>query len=92
MIRFTIMPDGVEPFDVVASTRDIARWEKVTKGASFAALENDKKVSDLYKIAFHASVRQGFWTGTLAEFEQDVDLDFPEDDEDGEADPTRSAA
>lgn len=93
MIRFKVVPDGAEPYEVTATTRDIAKWEKTSKGASFASLEADQKITDLYKIAYWASLRQGFWHGTLTEFETDTDLDLlSDDDEDGEPDPTQSAA
>lgn len=93
MFKFRIMPDDGEPFTVVATTRDIARWEKTNKGASFAALQADMHVVDLYKIAYYACQRQGIDTPrTLVEFESGVDLDVLDDDEDAEPDPTRSAA
>jgi hypothetical protein len=95
VFKFRIMPDDGEPFEVVATTRDIARWEKTTKGASFAALQADMHVVDLYKIAYYACQRQGIDTGTprtLVEFESGVDLDVLGDDEDAEPDPTRPAA
>lgn len=94
MLPFKIVPDDGEPFEIVATSRDVAKWERVTKGASFGALEVEKKISDLYKIAFHAAVRLGRWDGTLAEFEAGCDFDLLDDeaeDEVGEPDPTPSA-
>jgi hypothetical protein len=90
MFRFKVMPDDGEPYEVVATTRDIARWEKTTKGASLAALQKDLKATDLYKVAYWSVQRQGLYDGTMADFEQGVDLDILDDEE--EADPTRSAA
>lgn len=90
MIPFKIIPDGGEPYDLVATTRDIAKWEKTTKGATFSALESDKKVTDLYKIAFYAAIRQGTFDGSLADWESSVDLDF-EDEDEVDTDPTQSA-
>lgn len=93
MLNLEITPDDGEAFTVVATSRDIAKWEKTTKGATFAGFQNDQKLSDLYKIAFYAAKRRGLWAGTLTEFEEGTDLDILDDeDEDGEADPTRSAA
>jgi hypothetical protein len=89
MIRFKVMPDGAESFEVTATTRDIAKWEKTTKGATFARFQDERKITDLYKIAFHAVIRQSLYTGTLADFEDGVDLDILSEDE---PDPTRSAA
>jgi hypothetical protein len=91
VLNLKIMPDGAEPYEVTATTRDIAKWEKTTKGATFAAFQAEQKITDLYRIAFHAAVRRGLYTGTLADFEDGVDLDILDDDQD-EPDPTRSAA
>lgn len=92
MLNLKIIPDDGEPFAVVATSRDIAKWEKTTKGATFAGFQAEQKLSDLYKIAFFACVRRGLWPRTLGEFENTVDLDIIDDDEDSEPDPTRSAA
>jgi len=91
MFTVKVMPDGAEPYTVKTTTRDIAQWEKTTKGASFAGLQSEMKAVDLYKITFLASVRQNLYVGTLADFEKSVDLDVL-DDEDVAADPTRPAA
>lgn len=92
MLRLKIMPDDGDPFEVTATTRDIAKWEKTTKGASFAGFQAEQKITDLYRIAFHAATRQGLYVGNLAAFEDGVDLDILDSDEDAETDPTRSAA
>ena len=47
------------------------------------------KASDLYRVIFHALVRQGRWSGTLAEFEESHDF---EDVDEDDVDPTQSAA
>lgn len=95
MIKLKIMPEDGKPFVIVCTTRDIARWEKTTKGASFAGLQADMKVTDLYKIAWFAIERLGVDTGlpnaTLRDFERDVDLDVLDMEDDDEPDPTRSA-
>ena len=36
MFSFKVTPDGGESFDVKVTSRDIAKWEKTTKGASLA--------------------------------------------------------
>lgn len=89
MFRFKVIPDEGESFEVTATTRDIARWERTTKGASLVALQKDMKVTDLYKVAFYATQRQGLYDGTQKEFEETVDLDILDA---GEPDPTQSAA
>jgi hypothetical protein len=93
MLRLKIMPDDGDSFEIVATTRDIAKWEKTTKGATFAGFQADQKITDLYKIAWFACQRQGvnYVADSLASFEAGVDLDVL-DDEDAEPDPTQSAA
>jgi hypothetical protein len=89
MFRFKVRPDDGEEFEVTATTRDIAKWERTTKGASFAGLQNDMKVTDLYRVAYHAVNRQGLYDGTMKEFEDACDLDILDADDE---DPTKSAA
>lgn len=90
MFKFKIRPDEGEPFTVIAASRDIARWERTTKGTSYASLIEQKRIGDFYKIAFYAATRQRLWAGTLAEFEETCD--FEVEDSDDSADPTQSAA
>lgn len=91
MFTFKIDPDGRESFTVRGTSRDIAQWERTTKGASLGKIQEDMSVTALYAIAFHACRRQGLWTGTQAEFEQSCDIDTIDDDEDEAADPTLTA-
>lgn len=93
MIKLKIMPeDGGDTTIIVCTTRDIARWEKTTKGATFAQLQGEAmRVTDLYKIAWFALQRMGLPVGTLAEFEQSTDLDVLDMEDDDVADPTPSA-
>lgn len=88
MFDFKVTPDGGEPFEVHAGSRDVLQWEKTTKGASFGNLADGLKLTDMYKIAHIAAKRQGLYTGSLADFETSVELDF---DETEEPDPTRPA-
>lgn len=95
MINLKVMPDEGEPYELKATTRDIAKWERTNKGASFAGLQRDMHAKDLYVIAYHAATRKGLFAGTAAEFAESCDLDVLDDDddeEDGEPDPTPSAA
>lgn len=94
MFRVKVMPDGGDPFVVTVTTRDISKWEKVTKGATFAGFQEQQKISDLYKMVYYACLRQEIDTGThrtLVEFESSADLDVLGDDEEDEPDPTRPA-
>ncbi|MCW6008504.1 hypothetical protein K1W54_28765 [Micromonospora sp. CPCC 205371] len=88
MFDFKITPDGLEPFEVTAGSRDVLKWERTTKGASFKGIAEDLKMTDMYKVAWIAAKRQGLYEGTLAEFEDDCEIDFEETDE---PDPTRPA-
>ncbi len=90
MFTFKISPDGQAPFEVKGASRDIARWERTTKGASLHRLQEEMHVVDLYKIAFFACQRAGMWSGTMAEFEDQVDIDTLDDEE--SQDPTLPAA
>lgn len=89
MINLKVMPDDGEAFDLTATTRDIAKWERITKGASFAGLQNDMKITNVYQVSHIAAVRLGLFSGTLAEWQESVDLDILDSDE---PDPTQSAA
>lgn len=89
MFRLKITPDGGEAYELTATTRDIAKWERTNKGASLAKLESDMHAVDLYKIAYNAAVRQGLGVGSEKDFAESCDLDVLDDDE---ADPTQSAA
>lgn len=86
MIEFTIAPDDGDPYEVTATARDVLLWEKTTKGRSFAALMDDVRMTDMYALAHAASRRQRLFTGTLAEFERDCELEFEEAEE---PDPTQ---
>lgn len=90
MFTFKIEPDEGDPYEVVATTRDIAKWEKVTKGASLRQLEQEYRATDLYAVAYQAAVRHGLYEGSLKSFEESADLTLKDDD--SAEDPTRSAA
>lgn len=89
MFKFKVTPDEGEPFEVTATTRDIAKWEKTTRGASLHQLENEYRMTDLYAVAFYAAVRHGLYDGSLKDFESGADLEVLDDEE---PDPTQSAA
>jgi hypothetical protein len=89
MFDFKITPDDGEPYEVTATTRDIAQWEKTKKGASLRQLETEYRATDLYAIAYYAAVRQGLFAGKLQEFQGGADLELKGDDDE---DPTQPAA
>jgi hypothetical protein len=95
MFEFTVTPDGGEAYDIVATSRDVLMWERTTKGASFAQLESNLRLVDLYAIAYRAALRLGHFDGHLSDFETSVDLDLlaGSDDEEGDegVDPTLPA-
>lgn len=80
-------PDDGEPFDLAADSRDIATWERVSRGKSFGALQADLRMGDLYAIAHLTAQRHNLGVGTLTEFTKENALELLDDDE-GAADPT----
>lgn len=88
MITFKVTPDGEEPYDVKAGSRDIVFWEKTTKGAALIQLREGLKLTDLYKIAWIACRRQSLFAGSLEDFEKNCEIDY---EEEPEPDPTPPA-
>jgi hypothetical protein len=89
-IPFRVTPDGGEPYEVTAGTRDVLVWEKTTPGAVASGLAEQQSLVDMYKIAWIASRRHGLFDGTLQQFEQNCDLDDGKDEPN--VDPTNPAA
>lgn len=88
-LYWTAYPDDGEPFDITASSRDILRWEKSKPGRSITQLMGgEPRMAEVYALACVAAVRAGDFTGSLAQFEETVDLDGrePEDQADADAD------
>lgn len=90
LFTFTIHPDGGEPYELEATSRDVLNWERTGKNASLKRLMEDLHLADLYQVAYFAATRQGRFTGTRADFESGVDLTF--EVEDSDADPSRTGA
>lgn len=90
MLNFRVMPDGGEPYEVTATTRDILKWERTTKGASFHGLQRDMHIADLYRCAYYAAQRLGLFAGSAVAFEDTCDIDILDDQEE-EPDPTQPA-
>lgn len=86
MIEFNVKLASGDNFEVSATSRDLLMWEKTTKGASLKTLMDDPKMVDMYKLAHFAARRASFFTGTLAEFEEQAELEFEVPDE---PDPTQ---
>jgi hypothetical protein len=94
LFDFKLTIDGQdEPVELTATSRDVLMWEKTTKGASFAKLEQDLRMGDLYGVAYRAAARKAVFTGTLEDFCLKVDLEFEDTPagSDGDADPTQPA-
>lgn len=86
-INFKVTPVSGEPYEVAAESRDIYTWEKTSKGKSFGESMRNGSVVDLTEIAYFASRRQGYFTGTLQEFATSHDIANAEGEE--EPDPTQ---
>src|SRR5690606_19493834 len=96
MMTFEIIPDDGDPYRLEAGSRDVLMWEKAGKGRSFGQFGSGEsmRMEHLYGLAYYAARRQGLFTGSLAEWEQSVELrpvKDDEDDEEGTVDPTRPA-
>lgn len=91
MFTFDLCPDGAEPVRVTATSRDISRWERTGKDRSLSRLENNARMSDLEEIAHLAAQRQGHFSGSLAEFRDQVDVNPVAPDEADVVGPTRTA-
>ena len=92
MFDFKIIPDGGEPFEVSAKSRDIVQWERRFR-SNLGRLQQTMSMSGLTELAFVAAQRQGLFQGDYKSFEDSVDLDLLGDDEDeseSEAGPTRT--
>jgi hypothetical protein len=75
MFRFKVTPPGKESYEVKATSPDVIKWERTTKGASLMRLQEELRMADLVAIAYHASVRHGLYTGKLEEFETSADVE-----------------
>lgn len=89
MIDFTVTTDTGETFEIKSTTRDVLNWEKTTKGGSLKSLMDNLHMVDMYKVSYFAARRLGKFTGTQAEWESTVDLEFETETEDGSANPTQ---
>lgn len=74
--------DTDNKFDVTATTRDVVAWETSGRGRSFKKLMDDMRMTDLYELAYHASVRTGNFVGSTDKFKETIDLSFEGDEND----------
>jgi len=90
MFDFKVTPDGLDPYDVTAGSRDVLKWERTTKGKTVGSLSDAAtlRMEDLFKLAWIASARQGIYTGSLADFESGVDVEMKDDEEPDPTPPT----
>lgn len=91
MFTFTVRPDAGEEYELKATSRDVYVWERTGKGRTLRGFLESVSMASCYELAHIAARRQQTFTGTLAEFADTHDLDFREDEQDGEPDPTRPA-
>lgn len=76
MFTFTMEDDDGRKFEAKATSRDVLIWEKTGRNRSVTKLGEDPQMSEMYALAYIASKRTKVFDGTLADFEQTVDLDF----------------
>lgn len=91
MFTFTVKPDEGTEYKLVAGSRDVAIWERATKGRTLADLQRPS-MCDFYGIAHVAAKRQGLTDLTKAQFEESCDLDMGDEDDEAEPDPTPPGA
>lgn len=87
MFKFTAKADGGEGFDFESDSRDVANWERTTKGAAMGQLAADDgagmSFTALYKISWFAARRLGLIPDDMpqAVFQSKYALDLRGDDE-----------
>lgn len=90
MFTFKVTLPGKEAYELTATSPDVIKWERTTKGAAVARFAEEPRMTDLVAIAYHASVRHGHYTGKLEDFETSADVEPLGDGAD--ADPFQKAA
>lgn len=89
MFKFTVSRDGHEPFDAIATSRDLAKWESTGKGRSLGTFGDNPRMVDMYQIAFITCERLDLFDGDIRAFREECDLEFEKLDADDETGPTR---
>lgn len=90
MMDLLIKPDDEEEYPLTITSRDILAWERVTKGMTFAKLQQDMNMGHIYNLAHRAATRRRLYSGSLEEFEAVTDIDIVADQE--PVDPTNQGA
>lgn len=92
MIKFRVKPEGGEPYELVATSRDVFTWERTNRtNHVFADLAEHQSMRDMYEVAHCAAQRLGLFTGTLADFQDTCDLEEMEGNAQTAVDPTQPA-
>ena len=82
MFRFTVKPDGAEPYEVEATSRDVVRWEAMGRGRTLGQLSKDPSMTHLTELAYLAAARSGEFDGDVKAFRAVVDVELHAEDED----------
>lgn len=90
LVTFDVFPDGGEPFELGATSRDVARWERMGKSNTMAKFESNPAMADLELIAFIALDREveagrmeyPAGVSNVQEFRERCDI-VPQNDEEG---------
>lgn len=95
MIRFRIEPDGEDPIEVEAGSRDIVKWEIRKNGRHLGMLQATPRMTDLVELAWLAAQRTKDWQGDLSDFRLYVEVtplaEVVDDEADADLlDPTRT--
>lgn len=76
MFELKIIPDVGEPFDVTATSRDIAAWERGGKQRSMGRLTEELRMTDIIDMAWYAASRRDLTDLDIVQWRAGVDLDF----------------
>lgn len=81
MMRMRVSPDGGEPYELEAASRDVVAWEKAGRDRAFSNFAEKLRMSDVYALAHVTARRMGRYDGSLEAFEATCDIDLLDDDE-----------
>jgi hypothetical protein len=75
MIELRVLPDDGEPYNVIARGRQILTWEQTSRHNTLLRLNEAPTMPDLYFLAHLVAVKEGKFSGSLAEFTTSVDIE-----------------
>jgi hypothetical protein len=75
MIELRVLPDDGEPYNVTARGRQILTWEQTSRNNTLLRLNEAPTMPDLYFLAHLVAVKEGKFSGSLAEFTAAVDIE-----------------